>query len=58
MSYIEIPKIPFVVAADKIDELLKVKTDSLIDAVNKSKERRKKMIERNEKHKNNVYKKY
>lgn len=54
MSYIEIPKIPFVVAADKIDEFLKVKTGSLIDAVNKSKERRRKMIERNKESKNNV----
>lgn len=40
------PKLAFVVAADKVDEFLKVKTGSIQDAINKSKERRKKLMER------------
>lgn len=56
MSYIKIPKIPFVVASDKINEFLKVKTVSAIDSVNKSKERRKFLKKRMEIEKNNKVK--
>lgn len=47
-------KVPFVVAADKINEFLKVKTGSAIDAVNKSKEHRRFLKERMEKEKGNI----
>lgn len=43
------PKLAFIVASDKIEEFLNVKTGSIEDAINKSKERRKKLIERAEK---------
>lgn len=43
------PKLAFVVAADKIDKFLNVKTGSLQDAIKKSKEYRKKLMERAEK---------
>lgn len=47
-------KVPFVVAADKINEFLKVKTVSAIDSVKKSKERRRFLKERMEIEKNKV----
>lgn len=45
-------KVPFIVAADKINKFLKVKTVSAIDSVNKSKERRRFLKERMEKENN------
>lgn len=43
------PKLAFIVATDKAEKFLNVKTDSLQDAINKSKEYRKKLMEKAEK---------
>lgn len=46
MDFQRKPKMSFIVASDKVEEFLNFKTGSAIDAVNKSKERRKQLIER------------